>query len=351
MKNLKYSVGIDISKDDFKACVSTFNETLQVKVKASSTFSNTEKGIKLFLDWAKKHHKETDIPLYFLMEATGVYHENLAWYLYQQSQNVIVVLANKAKKYLQSLGIKSKNDKIDAQGLSQMCAEKSFQLWQPISKNIYNLRSLTRLHEDLQVEKNSFGNRLKMLDFTMFENAQVKKSILKLLKEISKQIDHIETQISKIIEQDPILKTKYECITSIKGVGLMAFAVTVAETNGFALINNLRQLTSYAGYDVAENQSGKKIGKTRISKKGNTHMRRILHLPAFSVVRYEKNFRDLYERVYHRTGIKMKGYVAVQRKLLSMIYTLWKKEQNYQSKEESVLDELSETGGKIPLFL
>lgn len=337
MKNLKYSVGIDVSKDDFKACLSVLNENIQVKIKASSTFSNTEKGIKLFMDWVKKHHKEADLPVYFLMETTGVYHENLAWYLFEQSQNVIVVLANKAKRYLQSLGIKSKNDKIDAQGLSQMGAEKSFPLWQPISKNIYILRSLTRLHEDLQIQKTSFGSRLKTFDYTMHSCTEVKKSINKLLKEICNQIEHIEGQILKTIQQDDTLKAKYECVTSIKGVGLMAFAVTVAETDGFALINNQKQLTSYAGYDVAENQSGIRNGKTRISKKGNSHIRRILHMPAFNVVKYEKKFKDLYERVYERTNIKMKGYVAGQRKLLCMIYTLWQKEQKYQTIESNLL--------------
>ncbi len=53
------------------------------------------------------------------------------------------------------------------------------------------------------------------------------------------------------------------------------------------------------------------------------------------MVRYEQGkFHLLYQRVYERSSIKMKGYVAVQRKLLALIYTLWKKNEafdnNYQ---------------------
>src|SRR5205085_11951660 len=82
---------------------------------------------------------------------------------------------------------------------------------------------------------------------------------------------------------------------------------------------------SYAGYDVIENQSGNHIGKTRISKKGNHHIRRILHLPAFNVVRYEvPPFLSLYNRTLERHHTKMKSYVAVQKKLLVIIYGLWK---------------------------
>ena len=55
-----------------------------------------------------------------------------------------------------------------------------------------------------------------------------------------------------------------------------------------------------------------------------------MHLPAFNMIRHNvKPFNDLYSRVYERTGTKMKAYVAVQRKLLSYIYTLWKNEENF----------------------
>ena len=118
-------------------------------------------------------------------------------------------------------------------------------------------------------------------------------------------------------------------MTSIKGVSTITAAIVIGETNGFALINNVKQLVSYAGYDVRENQSGNRTGKTRITKKGNAHIRRAMHLPAFNTVRYVKTFENLYSRVYEKSGIKMKAYVAVQSKVLRMMYTLWKNETNF----------------------
>ena len=67
-------------------------------------------------------------------------------------------------------------------------------------------------------------------------------------------------------------------------------------------------------------------------------------MPALNVVRFqEKPFTALYERVYQRTNLKMKGYVAVQRKLL--IFALWKRNEKYDpnkvaSMQEATLDEL-----------
>jgi transposase len=120
-------------------------------------------------------------------------------------------------------------------------------------------------------------------------------------------------------------------VCSIKGVGLLTALIVISETNGFELIENKAQLVSYAGSDVVERQSGSSIrGKTRISKKGNAHIRRALHYPALSAVRYEGQLGDLYKRVTLRNPkVKMIGLVAVQRKLLVLIYTLFKKNQPY----------------------
>ena len=92
----------------------------------------------------------------------------------------------------------------------------------------------------------------------------------------------------------------------------------------------MRQLTSFAGYDIVEKQSGNTSGKTRISKRGNSHIRRALHMPSFSAVRHDpQNFGVFYNRIYENTGYKMKGYTAVQRKILCLIYTLWKNNEVY----------------------
>ena len=39
--------------------------------------------------------------------------------------------------------------------------------------------------------------------------------------------------------------------------------------------------------------------------------------------------QHLYYRILEKQAIKMKGYVAVQRKMLMLIYTLWKKNETY----------------------
>jgi hypothetical protein len=61
-----------------------------------------------------------------------------------------------------------------------------------------------------------------------------------------------------------------------------------------------------------------------------------MYMPALSVIRYQKTaYWPLYQRICQRTGIKMKACVAVQKKLLCLLYALWKKNQVYQPKPEA----------------
>jgi transposase len=130
-------------------------------------------------------------------------------------------------------------------------------------------------------------------------------------------------------------------LCSITGVGLLTAATVLEETNGFDLIRNKRQLTSYAGLDVKEKQSGTYIkGKPRISKRGNKHLRKTMHLPALAAIRHDEHYKAVFARLVGKDGIKMKAAVAVQRKLLEMMFTVFrKKEKNdrnygkYQNKE------------------
>jgi transposase len=335
----KYSMGCDISKDAFNVCILEVSQDMQSKVKASHKFKNETKGFKEFDAWVKKHKKH-DVQTGFYMEATGVYYENLAWYLFEQEYNVYVLLPYKTKHYLKSIGIKSKNDKIDAQGLARMGAEQKHNPWRPHSKSIYILRAFTRQHENVTKLKTSLQNQLHANEYSAVRNAIVKKQLNATIKLLEKQLTELSEEISNLIDADEKLREKYCHIESIRGISKLSWATIIAETSGFETFENQRQLVSYAGYDVVENQSGKHVGKTKISKKGNSRIRRILYMPSLVAVRLkEPVLYNLYQRVLERTGIKMKGYVAVQKKLLVLVYHIWKNDKAFQSNHSKTFGE------------
>ena len=92
----------------------------------------------------------------------------------------------------------------------------------------------------------------------------------------------------------------------------------------------MHQLTSYAGLDVRINESGKWKGKSAISKRGNSHIRKALFFPAISHKTHDKTAGKFYERIKAKKGIGMVAAVAVEQKLLRLMFSLWKKEEMFQ---------------------
>ncbi|PDS22103.1 IS110 family RNA-guided transposase, partial [Flavobacterium branchiophilum] len=324
--SIKYSVGLDVASKKIDICMSVIDCNQKVTVVASTSFPNTLKGFQSMDEWIVKKKKLQEVPLVMCMEATGVYHENCALYFSEKKYAVSIILPNKAKHYLISLGLKSKNDSIDAKGLSKMGAEQCLELWQPMGKLYYELRQYTRQYQNLQDQKTVINNQLHALENSMYMSEMMinqQKAIIELFNE---QLKELEKLMKNLINSDQVLKQKVDNICKIKGIALLSVSTIIAETNGFELFKNYKQLVSYAGFDVVERESGMSVGKTKISKKGNSRIRRALFMPAFVAIKYkEKPLVSLYERTFAKHGIKMKSYVAVQKKLLVLIYHIWKK--------------------------
>jgi len=162
------------------------------------------------------------------------------------------------------------------------------------------------------------------------------------LKLMNKQELEIKTDIQKCIDKDNSVKKTIENLQTIPGIGQLTAVTILAETNGFELIRNKKQLTSYAGFDVKEKQSGTSVkGKPKISKRGNKHLRKCLHLPSLSAVKRSEVHKDLYVRIVSKSGVKMKALIAVQRKMLELTYVIFKNntvfEQDYEAKKRVLL--------------
>ncbi len=327
---IRFGVGLDVSEADLEAALAVMDSHGELKTVARRSFANRPGGFKALQRWLSKQGLSTDRAGVILLEATGVYYEQCALALQQAGWEVSVTLANKAKRYMQALGLRSKTDRIDAGGLAMMAAGMPQQSWRPLDEFWFLLRGLTRQHQSLQELRTQLGNQLHAHTKSIYSVALVEHQLKTTLAGIERQLKELEGAITAHLQGNAEVWRNVQQLTSIKGVGVLCVAVVLAETNGFGLIANARQLISYAGYDVVENQSGSRRGKTRISKKGNGRIRRILHMPALNAVRFQGGvFADLFERTYARHGVKMKSYVAVQKKLLTILYSLWNTEQAF----------------------
>lgn len=330
---LKYGIGIDMGKKKFHGCIKLEMQDGYQKVISTRQFDNSPSGHKGFYEWFGKHRKAKNIPYQILVEVTGVYHENLLYYLYDQGVEVCLEMPKKVKRFLQSIGQYSKTDKLDSKGIAKMACERKLKRWSPLSKQIRELRALLRHRKSLIKSKVQFQNQLHAINYSSLKGTAVKESLAKAIKNLVTEIKNIEQQILSMAEQEEELYEKVKMIVdSVPGLGMISVLIIVAETNGFGEMNSIKQLESYAGYDVIENSSGQHQGKTKISKRGNVHLRTATYMPTVTVIGQKiKPFYSLYERLVKRSGgIKKKAMVAVQRKLLVLVYTLWKKNEKFE---------------------
>jgi transposase len=326
---LKQTVGIDVSYKTFDARFGTINTQQQITLSPSKSFKNSLAGFKLFLRWLKKYILSDDIPLVFVMEATGVYYEHLAHFLFQHKYQVAVILPNKIRNYAKSLESKSKTDPLDAAVITRFGLERLLTLWNPPSENMKTLRDLCREYHCLKANCTQIKNQLHALKSSFKPHRESFKRKTLLLKFLQRQIVLIQKELRALVKTEPDLAQRLKNIKTAKGLGDMTILTVLSETRCFELVSNQKQLTSYAGLDIVFNDSGLKKGRTSISKKGNTFIRKALFMPALSACRANPQMKQLYQRLVSKGKNKKLAIIAVARKLLLLIYTLWKSNSPY----------------------
>lgn len=330
-----YSVGCDIAKDEFVACLISYELVTQTsEILTRKTFKNNRSGAKAFLNWIGRHSKDSSAQVRCTMEATGIYHETPALHVAEKAPHIhlSVVLPSAAKSYLKSRGLRSKTDKIDAFGLALMGSERKLEPWKGIDPFWRELRQLTRTKSSLQKQITELSNQLHAQTHSGVPVRQVQKTLKKLIKTLRREKDRLSDAIEDHLASRTELSERIDMLASIPGIGRPTIAVILAETLGFENFTRINQLMSFSGYDVILNQSGKRIGKEKISKQGSPYIRAAMYMPASTIVRMKpKALYGFYSRLLGRHGIKMKAHVAVQKKLLSYMYTLWNKQEYFDA--------------------
>lgn len=75
-----------------------------------------------------------------------------------------------------------------------------------------------------------------------------------------------------------------------------------------------------------------------------------MHFPALAAIRHDERFKAIFARLVSKHGIKMKAVVAVQRRLLEMIYILYKTGTVYDKHYlKDAMPDLSESSLNDPI--
>lgn len=329
MKKVKQVVGIDVAQSELVVSLGVMMEDLNHILGQPKSFTNNLKGFNALMAWVKKN-VDDETKLRFVMEATGVYHEKLAYFLDDRGYSLSVVLPNKISNYFRTLEVKTINDQTAAVAIARFGLERNLDNWVRPRPVYRSLRQLTRERNQIIEQRTISMNHLHAEQSEADPCAHSIQRIKSLIKLLNQHEKEVIANIKSLIKKDERLKEDITLLSSIVGVGEITAASVIGELNGFELIRNKRQIASYAGFDVVEKKSGTSVkGKTKISKRGNKQLRKAMYMPALTAIKHDPRCKDIYIRLISKHGIKKKAITAIQRRLLEMMYTVFKTRKAY----------------------
>jgi transposase len=124
-----------------------------------------------------------------------------------------------------------------------------------------------------------------------------------------------------------------EIITSIGGISNITASRLLAEIGDYRDFSTYKHIIAFAGLDPSVHQSGKFEGISRISKRGNRHLRYIIYLMTTCVVRGDNIFSSYYQKRRAEGQPFKMAIIATAHKLIRVLFTMLSKRTTYKPKE------------------
>jgi len=120
-----------------------------------------------------------------------------------------------------------------------------------------------------------------------------------------------------------------EIVTSVEGISNGTGTMFLAEVGKIENFATHRHLIAYAGIDPTVYQSGKYEGLSRISKRGNRHLRRVLWLMTVSVIMNNETFQEYFQKKKQGGMPYKKAVMATMHKLIRMLFAMLSHRERY----------------------
>ena len=152
-------------------------------------------------------------------------------------------------------------------------------------------------------------------------------SLLTLYKSLVKEIDTLESEIHKLIEE------VHPHYLTIPGIGPISAAVIYAEYGDISNFSNPGQMLAFAGIEPGVNDSGTESHGGRMVKHGSSQLRYVLLNACLPLIRFDLTFATYYakkraEGKKHRVAV-----THVAKKLIRVIYALERQDIGFNTQK------------------
>jgi len=322
MKNVQHIIGADLAKKSIDLHCHLFKSHFHI--------DNAESGFELMIQWIEKQQIDLSVTM-IVMEHTGLYSYCFENFLIQRQIKFVKVNALAIKR---SIGlVRGKTDQIDAARIATYGYEKRNKLAAevPLENDLKSLQMLYSTRERLVKHRAALTCAIKEYrHIGIQEKDLILQSQIKIVKELDKQIERLETEVKTIIEKQESLKRNFLLLKSIKGVGNVLALATIIKTNNFTRFANARKFSCFCGTAPFEHTSGTSIkGKTRVSHLADKKMKTLLDLSAKSAIQYDKELREYYLKRVELGKSKMSTINIVRNKILYRMFAVIKRQSPF----------------------
>jgi transposase len=303
-------LGIEVGKADFHCAL------LQGERPRSNTFPNSQLGFEKLAAWLRNRKVER---VHACLESTGGWSEELATFLHERGHAVSIVNPLTVKAFGQSELSRTKTDKADAALIARYCSAMKPRLRNPPSPSQRRLQRLGRRRVALDEMRVQEVNRLKGPGVD-----EVRPSIEKTIAFLEAEIARVDAEIEATINDDPTLRGKRDLLESIPGIGERVAATLLGEVPHLNEFRNSKALAAFVGLCPREFRSGTSVAASWLSKIGNSHLRRVLYMPAITAMRCNPVLVIVADRLRAKGKHRKQIIAAVMRRLLVLAYGVLK---------------------------
>jgi len=283
-------------------------------------FANTAAGHRQLVAWLLQRG-----PVRVALEATGIYSLDVALALDGADGIAVAVLNPKmVHRFAQTLR-RSKTDKADAVALAEYSRRMPFVPWRQPSRQVLELRALSRHIASLCEEHTRSSNRLHAAEGSATTPGCVRQDLKRSMALQQKRILRLRRVAMELVRREENLARQFEQLIGIPGVGEVSAVQLLSELAALDPQMTVREWVAHSGLDPAHRVSGTSVHKaSRISRQGNRYLRRALYMPALTGARCDPHMKAFYELLQTRRKTKLQAIIAVARKLLHAIFGIFK---------------------------
>lgn len=302
-------VGVDVAKAELVLCREGEPDLV--------TLPNQRRAIRAYL-------KRLPGMACLAVEATNTFHLALVEEAHALGHTVYLIDGYRLSRYRESVGERAKTDASDARLLLRYLQREQEDLrpWSPPPKGYTLLVRLLRRRTRLIESKVALTQSLKELP-------ELKGAAAPLLRQLERLERLIQQRLAQALRAQGWEDDARRC-QAIEGIGALT-ATALATVFRRGAFRNGDAFIAFLGLDVRVRDSGSYRGRRKLTKKGDSELRRLLYLAAMGA-RRSSSWSGFYQRYLDRGLSKIQALVILARKLARVAFALMKHQAEYQPK-------------------